>query len=281
MSFVNLVKRNVAEAERLSDANANKFLELLRELRDRLHARSLSGTESATDAFAIARIDAETRAAIATLEHKSRDIYSAASKQAVEKAVGHISDELDHLSTAVEGIRFNVIPDAAQALADPVHGMLAQHFETSIQRYGGDLLNKVRRDLFVGLRTGQPLNDMVRGLAGQRGPLGKVTEDQARRLIRTETSNAYGAAVHNSIEQVAKRAPGIRKTWVHTGSYPCPVCIPLDGTSRPMDGTWTIKQGKRTRKVVHPPAHPHCVCRIVASKPSWDAAIERFGYGKK
>jgi hypothetical protein len=52
-------------------------------------------------------------------------------------------------------------------------------------------------------------------------------------------------------------------------SYKCDVCIGLDGTERPMDGTWTIKIGKKTKKVAHAPAHPNCTCRVVAMKPSW------------
>lgn len=277
-SFVNLVKRNAAQALKLSDAHSDKFLELLRELRDRIAARAMQPSNRPLDAFTLARIEAETKAAISVLELKATDIYDVAARQQVESAVDHIGAELDELAIANGDAALSVVPDAAMALADSAQGLLANHFETSLERYGGDLLNKVRRDLFVAMRTGQPVNDVVRGIASDRGPMGTVGRSNAERLVRTETSNAYGAAVHNGIDQLAQAVPGIRKTWVHIGSYPCPVCIPLDGTSRPTDGTWTIHDGKRTRKVVHPPAHPHCVCRVVASKPSWDAAIERFGY---
>lgn len=280
MSFVNLVRRNVAEATKLSDAQGRELLSLLRDLRDRIQARATDPNNSPIDAFTIARVDGETKAAIQALELKSRGLYQGAAKEQAEAAVEHVSTELGSLSSKVGEKVFGVVPDAAYALADPSQALLANHFETSLARYGGDLLNKVRRDLFVGIRTGQPVNDMVRGLVGQRGALGTVSEDAARRLIRTETSNAYGAAVHNSIDQLAQKVPGIRKTWVHIGSYPCPVCIPLDGSSRPMDGSWTIKSGKKTFKVVHPPAHPHCTCRAVASKPTWDKAIDKLGYGK-
>lgn len=279
-SFVDLVRRNAREADQLGGEHADKFLELLKELRDRIQGRAAQFTDSPIDAFAIARVDAETKAAIATLEAKSRGIFGAASRDVAQAAVGHLGTELDHLSSKVEGRILDVVPDAAQALADPTQALLANHFETSMQRYGGELLNKVRQQMFIGMRTGQPVNDLVRSIAGERGPMGVVGRNKAELIVRTETSNAYGAAVHNGIGQLAKKVSGIRKTWVHIGSYPCPVCIPLDGTSRPMDGTWTIKSGKRSFKVVHPPAHPRCVCRAVASKPSWDKAIERLGYGQ-
>jgi hypothetical protein len=45
-----------------------------------------------------------------------------------------------------------------------------------------------------------------------------------------------------------------------------------------MDKTWEVSGRNSSYEVLHPPAHPNCVCRIVAMTPEWKSELEALGY---
>lgn len=277
--FVEALKRHSAELQQLESGQADEFLRLLEALRETLTARiTRTGKDTALDAFRLREIIGETQAGILTLQKKAIGQYDAAAESSVDLAIVHIGDELDRLSVAFDARPLDISIDAAKALADPGQLLLANHFETSVARYGGELLNAVRQRLFIALRTGDPVNNVVRDIASERGPLGIVGRANGERLVRTETSSAYGAAQHSGLVQAAKQVPALKKVWLHVSSYRCETCMLLHGTTRPLDGTWTIVQGNKTRKIAHAPAHPNCGCRVSAMKPSWRAGLQKLGY---
>lgn len=277
--YIAALRRHSLEVQDLEGEHAEEFLKLLKGLQEELKSRLLSGDPSQSfDSFAALRFERETQAAIATLEAKAKGQFTIAQRGALDMSFEHMGDELERLSTAFDGSTLDVTLDAAKALADPAQGLLANHFQSSVNRYGSDLLNGVRQRLFVAVRTGDPVSQVASGIAGQQGPMGTVGRANAERLVRTEVSQAYGAAQHSGIVQAAKQVPELRKTWLHAGSYPCDVCGQLDGKQRPIDGTWTVKIGNRTRELVHPPAHPRCVCRLVTMKPAWKSKLQALGY---
>lgn len=277
-SFAEALRRNSREVAQLEGAQADEFLRLLEATRERLLGRLLSGQDGAFDAFRLREIMAQTEIAISELRTKAAAQYGTAAKDVAELSVEHTTDELDRLSRAFDAEPLNVALDAQKVLADPVQGLLANHFETSVQRYGLDALNGVRRELFIGLRTGDTFGQIVQKVAGVQGPLGTVGRPGAERIARTEVSSAYGTAQHSSVTEAARQVPGLKKTWLHVASFLCSTCGPLHGTERPLDGTWTIRSGKKTREIAHPPAHPNCTCRVSAMKKSWRAGLERLGY---
>jgi hypothetical protein len=276
--FAETLRRHTQEVAALERAQGEEFLNLLKALRTTLEGRlSAIGDTGSLDAIRIRQITAETEAGIAVLERRGQKQFAAGASDAVELGVDHLLEQFDKLSRTFDAHPLAVELDAAKALADTGQTLLANHFQTSLSRYGGELLNRVRQKLFIGLRTGEPVGPLTRSIAGERGPFGRVGRESAERLMRTETSNAYGAAVHHGIAQAAKTVPGLKKTWLHTGSYPCPICIKLDHTSRPMNGTWSFKGGKRMYKVAHPPAHPHCVCRLLGLRDAWKSGLAKLG----
>ncbi len=278
-SFASAIKRHSAQVANLEQGSADQFLKLLLQLRDEVNGRLLSvGANDAVTAFNLAQILGETQAAIYRLEQKARGVYGKAQGAAVDLAVAHIGEELDMLSHVFDRTPMVVPLDSAIALADPAQGLLARHFESSVQRYGLDLLNGVRQRLFIGLRTGDPLSTVAKQVTGIQGPFGAVGRANADRLVRTEMSNAYGSGHHSGLAQASKEVPSLKKVWLHVGSFLCPTCGPLHGTERSVDGTWTIRSGRKTHKVAHPPGHPNCSCRCTAMKPSWRAGLERLGY---
>jgi len=265
------------QVAKLETATADDFLKALKQTEAEIVGRLYAVTDSDTafSTFTLQRVLAEVKAAIGTLEAKAGDIYGVAQQDAIDLAVQQTVDEVARASSLLDdGASLNLSLDAASGMSDPAQALLANHFESSVQRYGLDVLNQVRRKVQIGMITGDPsrqvVNEVQRAIAG--------TRPQAEQLVRTETSSAYGAAQHRSITEAAKQVPGLKKMWVHQSSYKCDVCIELDGTERPINGTWTIKIGKKTKKVAHAPAHPNCTCRVIAIKPSWKDKLKGLGY---
>jgi hypothetical protein len=264
------------QVAKLETATADDFLKALRQTEAEILGRLYAVTDSDTafSTFTLQRVLAEVKAAIGTLESRASDIYGVAQQDAIDLAVEQVSSEITRASSLLDDAPLNLSLDASAGMSDPAQALLANHFESSVQRYGLDVLNQVRRKVQIGMITGDPsrqvVSDVQRAIAG--------TRPQAEQLVRTETSSAYGAAQHRSIAEAAKQVPGLKKMWVHQSSYKCDVCIDLDGTERPIDGTWTIKIGKKTKKVAHAPAHPNCTCRVIAMKPSWKSKLKGLGY---
>lgn len=279
--FAALLKANAKELLTLQGDQSDRFLELLGDLRDRLTGRlaSMGGKDEPLDVFRLQQVQKETEAQIASLEAKGKGIFGKALEDSTELAVEHLSDELDKLSSTFDAEPLVVSLDASKVLADPHQKLLAEQFQSSVERYGDDLLNGVRRELFFGIRTGTPFNNVVRAIGSENGPLGEIGEANAERLVRTEVSQAYNAAHVAGFKRAKREIPDLAETWIHIGSYKdCPICLQLHGTKRPAVGYWTVTQGSKTRKIIHPPAHPHCVCRLVAMRPEWKHGMEEAGY---
>jgi len=283
-SYAEMLRGHAAEVDQLTVDQAQEFLRLLRDMRERLLGRLTAAPikdNADFNAFHLRRVLAETEAEIEVLEKKAASAYDKTISAGTKMVVEHLADEVNALSKQFEPRPFEVSLSAAKALADPMTGLLASHFETSIERYGLDVLNGVRSELFTAMRGGQSYRDTIRNVAGMDGPLGSVGETRAGLLVRTEYSHALGSAKQTGLELASKKVPGLKKMWLHTGSYECPTCKKLHGTVRPINGTWTFITGvhvKRTYTVAHPPAHPHCVCVETAIKNSWKGPLEKLGY---
>jgi hypothetical protein len=275
-SLAKTLRDHAKQAARLEDTQARDFLGILKQTELEITGRlaSVSDADTPFSVFQLQRVLGEVKAAIGGLEIKAVDLYGTAQSDAIDLAVEHTIGELTRSLSLVDDELPTLSLDASAGMSDPAQMLLANHFESSVQRYGIDVLNAVRRKVQIGMITGDPAKTVITDV--QRAIVG--TRSQAVQLVRTETSSAYGAAQHRSIREAAKQVPGLKKMWVHQSSYKCDVCIALDGTERPMDGTWTIKIGKKTKKVAHAPAHPNCTCRVVAMKPSWKDKLGKLGY---
>lgn len=276
MALSDILRRQGKELSKLEGAKAQEFLRLVREAKDTLVGRYAAAARSTDplDAFRMRGLIAEAEGAIGTLESKAAAKFTSVQQDVVDLGTDHLAEEVEHLATAFESEPMLVDVGAQVALADPAQALLANQFESSVQQYGLETLNAVRRDLFVGLRAGDSVGDVIKAVQGRMGALGQSSPMwKTERLVRTEMMNSYNSAHQSSFESMAATMPDVRKKWVHLGAdgpnHPCKACGGLDGTTRSVDGTWTVTIGKRTRKVAHPPAHPHCDCRIVMDRPKW------------
>ena len=278
--FVADLRRHAAEAIAFEDAQADEFLSLLADLRDTLLGRLLriDPDDQPFNAWRLGQVLAEVEAALASLEAKAAHAYGEAAKDAAEMATRHLSSELRVMGKAL-GREPVVIPlKAAAVLADSSQQLLANHYATSVKRYGLDLLNQIRARLFVGLRAGDAMRDMARDIAAEQGPLGRVGRVNAERLVRTEQAQVYNVAHLDAAREAKKAIPDLKIVWHKVTSYDCPVCNPLHMTEREIGGTWTVRQGKRVKQVAAPPAHPRCGCRTLVVRASWRKRIKELGY---
>lgn len=282
-NFVSALKKNSLEVQKLEIASGSDLVRVLGDLQDRLRGRIAASTSAdrVVDASVLQQMLNETRVIIRELEQQAGGLFGTAQKDASELAAAHLVDEIKRLSRAFEEQAITVDVNMYEVLRDPPQRLLADHFESSVNRYGQDLLNGVRRELILSLRTGDTVGAMAGRIAGMRGPMGAIGRDNAKRLMRTEVSQAYGAAHHSSMRQAEKEVPSLKKVWLHIGSYLCAVCGPLHGTERPLDGTWTIRSGRKTRQVAYAPGHPNCVCRTSGMRPSWRKGLMSAGYLKE
>lgn len=276
MKFINTLRQHSKQVAKLENTQAQEFLKLLKQAESEIVGRlsSVAKADTAFSTFQLQRVLGEVKSAIGTLTARATDLYGVVQSDAIGLAVEQAHSEITRVASFVGDAPLKLSLDAVAGMSDPAQVLLANHFETSVQRYGLDVLNSVRRQIQVGMITGDPSKNVVSNV--QRVISG--TKPQAEQLVRTETSSAYGAAQHRSIKEASKQVPGLKKIWIHQGSYPCKTCMPLDGTERPLDGTWTITIGKKTKRVAHAPAHPNCVCRVVAMKPSWKDRLKKLGY---
>lgn len=258
------LRRQNREIAKLEGSHAAEFLRMLQNTKDSLVGR-LDGVARSSDPLDVWRLRAviaETDAGIRQLTARVVGNYGGIAKDAADLSIDHLGEEM--AKVGVQSADFSI--DALKVLSDPMQGLLADQYAASVERYGSNLLQGVRQRLFSSMRAGDSFGDVVKGISAQSGPMGIVGRDNAERLVRTEVSQAYGSAHQSGLEQVAEEVPNVRKRWVHIGSYPCDYCESLDGTVRKMSGSWTVKMGKRTRTVTHPPLHPNCVCRLVISR---------------
>jgi len=279
-NYVSALKRNSIEVQKLEGATADELVRVLSDLQEMLRGRiaATAGADRIVDVSILRQLQNETQAVIRELERRGNTIFGDAQKSATELASGHIVEEIARLSRAFEDQAIHVDLNDYEILRDPPQQLLAEHFETSLNSYGQDLLNGVRRELILSMRAGSTLGDTTKRIAGLTGPFGAIGKANAQRLVRTEVSQAYGAAHHKGLQESKKQVPDLRDVWLHIGSYLCKTCGPLHGTERPESGYWIVKSGKRFVRKDHAPAHPNCTCRNSAMRPSWRKGLIAAGY---
>jgi len=276
-----LIRRHVQALTGIKDDQAAEFSTQLDAARRVIEGR-IAGVGDSMDVFRLRSVLQEVDASLLVLRKRGTGILLSGERDTAEMSLEHATRELTDLGKTF-GEPMAVRLDSARAMSDPMRGLLANQMQTSVEKYGLDLLNKVRGRLIQGTLAGDSPRDMARDIANPRGgPFGQVAQSDADRLVRTELSSAYGAAHLGAMRQANDKLDGtLKKTWVHVGSYPCAICNALNGTTREMDGSWTYKSGRKSYTVSNSPAHPNCVCKTIATKASWRKKLDALGYSDK
>lgn len=266
MGFSSVLRRQDRELAQLEGAKAKEFLRLVRDSKDLLEGRFLRASQSQNplDAFKARALIVESEAAIRSLERQTAGDFIAVQQDAVALGHDHLFEEIDRLSDAIKVEQAAVDVGAQVALADPIQGLLANSFESSVQRYGIETLNAVRRDIFLGMRAGDSTESVTKRVFGRFGALGDNSPLwKTERLVRTEVMHAYSIAQQTSMERLAVTNPSLRKKWKADPGGACGGCADLDDQIRPVSGTWLFKNKYEQRRIKGPPAHPNCRCRSV------------------
>lgn len=260
-------KKQLRELEKLKLTYAQKVQNRLVDVRDSLRGKLLNVKDDTQySAFKARDIISTAQNQLGQLQQEAIASYQQAAQQAVDLSIKHTLIELGDVP---KGLAEKVSFDAAKTLFDPEHQLMNENFAASAAQYSDDLLQGVRREAFMGLRGDDSYQDIVKRATSDTGPLGEVAHGKAENLMRTEVGELYQAAKLKSMEAVAEEVPEATKVWVYHGGglRPCPICKPLDGTEKPMDGTWTIKTKRKSYSVERPLAHPNCLCTLAMKVP--------------
>jgi hypothetical protein len=125
------------------------------------------------------------------------------------------------------------------------------------------LKNLIRKDIEAGLIDASESTDEL------ADRLKKYFQDsnraRARRIARTESVNAY----HRSMVYTAKELGNIPGFSWKTAEGACDLCLAIEADENAPEGRRRVRIGNpfaivNGRKIMHPTAHPNCMCSMIA-----------------
>jgi hypothetical protein len=152
--------------------------------------------------------------------------------------------------------------------------MLLERFETSVRRFGLELLGDVQRRLGLHLAKRSAWPDMATDIAGRLRVGSSVVQGaawKAERIVRTELVHALNAGHQAALEASEPRLPGLARQWdAHLDARTSDVCKSLHGQVRGIEEPWSYEG----REIMHPPAIPNCRARVLPWREAW-AELEK------
>lgn len=224
---------------------------------------------------------ANVRAAIQTirtLNPKMAGALESVRASAARSAFKHVEYELLQFQSLFAG---EIKPPNIKVAALLAKGdrLLLKRHKTSAQRYAGQAEIHLKRQLALGVVKGESWDSVI-GRITRLGPskligeafepadmmargLMQLPRSWAARLIRTESIHAYNTFHNETIEDLAKDDPSMRKRWDSSlDRRGCAVCRALDGEVRKVKEAFSDGS-------MHPPSHPNCRCTVVPWSDDW------------
>lgn len=134
------------------------------------------------------------------------------SKEAQEASLNGLIEDVSRLHKHFTGSEITLPIEEASVFADVVEGreasLLRMH-ETSMARYGANIVTKVQKELAVTLLKGDPPQTAYDAVADTIG--GEWY--QGERIVRTEMAYAFNATHADGIEESAKEIPELMMQW--------------------------------------------------------------------
>lgn len=208
--------------------------------------------------------------------------YNAISETQLE----HMLHEYARLGS-VFGSPSRLIDIDTAAVVAVERGPLFMRFESSAQRYAGDVGRDIQRELALGILKGETVFELTERLVLNGGPRGEVAlrgilgdpdasseviaeglfrryRHWASRLARTELQRASNVVLDRGIFELSQYDSEIIRRWdASVDSRLCEICFALHGQTAPIDGYFA--GGYESA-----PAHPYCRCRVGAWKAAWE-----------
>ena len=165
---------------------------------------------------------------------------------------------LSPLTPGVMGLAPEVVQAASLFTAEQFRG-LANEVQTTVA-------NQVQRAVFGGQSRWDAvrnIRDALKGQPGQTQNLGSLTS-KAVSIERTAIMSVFNAAAQVSYIRAESALPGLKVEWSSAGQKTvCSKCRSVDGERKKPREKFSIG-------VLAPPAHPRCMCRVIAWRADWE-----------
>lgn len=212
---------------------------------------------------------AQVEAGIIKMKQMLMEELDANELLARSKALEHLVAEIMYYEPTYLGT-LQVINTRAMQIMDDIKTFRMLNYQTTIDKYGMDLIYKIQDMLVKGIISQKfitQLNDEIVDLVD-----GRVWK--AQEIIRTELLNAYNESSLVGLQEAAKEIEGLKKQWLatldgRTGAD----SIALNGQVREVDKPFDYA-GK---PIDRPPTRPNCRCRVIPYKDDWEKGVKTDG----
>lgn len=290
-----MMSSTVAEAARLPDARVRALAPVLQQARAELQqalAAWLATHPDGSERFtaqryraAIVALDSGIQAARERLDTGVADVLVDGLTPLSSAAIRHMTEQIGVMSSMFGESLRPVSLDRASIVAEGKKALIPR-FRTSAARYARGVADDIKRQLSIGLVSGETFHEMTSRLVKLGGPKGLVYlrglpgEKNARaewiaegmferyrhtaeRVVRTEAMQGYNSMHDQAIRDADRQDPGYSRRWdASEDRRVCPICGGLDGAvaaiGKPFPGGYE-----------HAPAHPRCRCCITSWRAEW------------
>lgn len=301
------------DVRRLEDDTLRALLPSLLRAREELRAGLAAWIASHPDDGELRFTAQNYRRAMASLDAAIRALGEVGPE--MEAALGNAYEEAGGL--AAQNLREEVVQFGAMygssirptqistaAIVARGRNEVIPRMRTSAARYSQAVREDIRRQLAIGMVSGENFEQLTnrlrriggpRGLVATRGARGEdrdvVTEQiaeglfnryrhWAERVVRTEVINAYNVEHQAGIAELnddllEDGQDALKQRWDSTpDTRRCPLCREIDGEVRAVGEEFA-------KGITHPPRHPNCQCVVVAWHPAWEQRTPDGSAGDK
>lgn len=190
-----------------------------------------------------------------------------ATKRLEKKFTGHAPVLQVEQAAVVQGLYKKVTP------------VLLERYKNSMIFYTKPVVERVKKELAQSLLQGDTVDDAVERVAGTSGIF--ATERwRAERIVRTETSYAYGVTQYEAMKSLAVDLPDVKRKLIETmDDRTGDDSVELDGQVRDMNDPFVYVpvKGKGYPPFMMPPGRPNDRAVVIPWRESWDATAPEVG----
>lgn len=240
------------------------------------------------------------RAALLQIKQTAGDLEEAlhgsldrSTKRAQRLAIDHLKEEVARFSAVFEGTPRIINVKAAAEIAT-ARAFIIPKIKSSAARYAWgrgrvgvakDIQNRLAVDILKGETVSHTVDRLVehggpRGAVALQGVLGEenaivevIPEGLfrryrwwAERIVRTETTSAYGAQAQTSMQAAAREIPDLKRQWFADATACVHICQPMAGQIVGLNEPFITGLGD---EVMYGGAHPCCGCVQLPYRADW------------
>jgi hypothetical protein len=262
-----IVEDHIKKALNLEDSQQTKLLKSYRDIQSDLLNR-IKGTRRGTFTRQhLIGVLAQVQGAIGAMTKQLAGDMNDGAYDAALMGVDHLIKEIntfdERFTGAVTPINLN-----AAILADDVSNLLANQYQKSLDKWGGDMLNSIAQGLMtsaIGETTNDEVVERIMGFF-----TGK--EWEVRRIVRTELHHVYNKGKLESVRELSDELPDLKKALLHpmdqrTGADS--IALAKQNPIIPIEENFVQVWQGRTLTFMVPPNRPNDRAVMIAVRPEW------------